>query len=58
MGTILLEVPEGLGAEVMAATVVLCVAAIITGLLRAWVRVSNRAIGGDDYLMFIGLVSF
>ncbi|KAI2637774.1 hypothetical protein GGS26DRAFT_426882 [Hypomontagnella submonticulosa] len=58
MGTILLEVPEGLGAEVMAATVVLCVAAIITGLLRAWVRVSNRAIGGDDYLMFIGLAIF
>ncbi|KAI0379065.1 hypothetical protein F5Y04DRAFT_290547 [Hypomontagnella monticulosa] len=58
MGLILAEVPEGLGAETLAATVVLCFAGIVTVLLRTWVRASNRAMGSDDYLMSIGLIVY
>lgn len=56
-GTILVESPEGLAAETLAASVLLCLAAIIAVGLRVWARISISAFGGDDYLVLIALVS-
>ncbi|KAI0138165.1 hypothetical protein F4776DRAFT_663304 [Hypoxylon sp. NC0597] len=51
-------VPEDLVTETSASAAVLGVVAVITVLLRTWVRIRNRAIGGDDYLMIVALILF
>ncbi|KAL7621400.1 hypothetical protein AAE478_008722 [Parahypoxylon ruwenzoriense] len=56
--TILIEIPEGLGAKTLAATIVLCFFAIVSVALRLWVRCKIGANGTDDYLMVIGLMFF
>ncbi|KAI1099256.1 hypothetical protein F4804DRAFT_349496 [Jackrogersella minutella] len=55
---VLVEVPEGLGAQTMSATIVLGVISIIIVILRVWVRICNGAIGVDDYFMIVALLLF
>lgn len=52
-----ISMPQGIGVRIEVAAVVLGVAAMIVVSLRLWVRLGNGAIGRDDYLMVIALVS-
>ncbi|XXH02761.1 hypothetical protein Hte_009146 [Hypoxylon texense] len=52
------SIPEGIGAETLAASVVLCVVAIITVILRVFVRIRIGALGRDDYMMIMALAFF
>ncbi|KAI1417276.1 hypothetical protein F5Y13DRAFT_185349 [Hypoxylon sp. FL1857] len=56
--TVILKTIEGLGVETAATAVVLGVLTLIIVALRVWVRTSNGAIGGDDYLMMVALLFF
>lgn len=51
-------ISEGLGAGTLAATIILGVVSCITVSLRIWARAKKGAIGCDDYLTVISLVSF
>ncbi|KAI1779117.1 hypothetical protein F4818DRAFT_455292 [Hypoxylon cercidicola] len=53
-----LDAPHGIGAETVAASVVLCVVATITVILRVYVRIRIGALGRDDYSMVIALAFF
>ncbi|KAI0172642.1 hypothetical protein GGR52DRAFT_572467 [Hypoxylon sp. FL1284] len=53
-----LDAPGGIGAETLAASVVLCVAAILTVGLRLYVRIQIGALGRDDYAMVTALIFF
>ncbi|KAI2619602.1 hypothetical protein GGR54DRAFT_120017 [Hypoxylon sp. NC1633] len=54
-----IEVPlKGLGAQTVAAAVVLCTVSIIIVIMRTWVRISNGAIGIDDFLMIAAMLAF
>ncbi|KAI4863480.1 hypothetical protein F4820DRAFT_449953 [Hypoxylon rubiginosum] len=54
----ILSAPEGIGAETLAASIILCVIAIVTVILRLCVRVRIGALGRDDYTMIIALAFF
>lgn len=49
--------PEGLAAVTLGVCIALAAASTITMALRAWVRISTRQFGLDDWLMTLGLVS-
>lgn len=53
----IIEPTEVLPAATLVVTIILGVMSIITVALRIYVRTANKALGLDDYLMAIGLVS-
>ncbi|OTB12759.1 hypothetical protein K445DRAFT_369073 [Daldinia sp. EC12] len=57
-GPTFINVQEGLGAETLAATIILGVFSSLTCILRVWARISKTAMGLDDYLMVLGTLSF
>ncbi|KAI1505225.1 hypothetical protein F5X99DRAFT_368760 [Biscogniauxia marginata] len=50
--------PKGLAAATFGITLTLCVVSTITVGLRVMVRLGNKALGVDDYLMITGLAFF
>ncbi|OTB01795.1 hypothetical protein M426DRAFT_265502 [Hypoxylon sp. CI-4A] len=53
-----MQLPRGFGVGIVASTLILCITATIIVLLRVWVRISNRAIGLDDYFMITALSAY
>ncbi|KAI8966437.1 hypothetical protein F5Y11DRAFT_343498 [Daldinia sp. FL1419] len=56
--SVLIDIPEGLGAETLAATIILAAVSFITVILRLLVRIRKGSMGFDDYLMVIGLGTY
>ncbi|KAI1764422.1 hypothetical protein GGR53DRAFT_466403 [Hypoxylon sp. FL1150] len=58
MGIAIFEAHDGIGAETVAAAVILCVASTAVVGLRIYVRIKIGALGRDDYAMIMALVFF